>query len=115
MSRGKPKNYNYKCGCYSVNGDFGTTPPVKLRMLSAVLPDGKREYKDVSIDACLVPVIQHLWDNGVNTANSCCGHGIINPSIVLGDGVENYSHIHELIEEKDSRRYQLMQWKKVIV
>lgn len=84
-------------------------------MLKSILPNGQHEYKEVSIDACIAPVIQHLWNNGVNTAGSCCGHGKEPPSIVLGDGAENYSQIRQWIKEKDSRWFELSQWKRVLV
>lgn len=101
--------------CHSYNGDFGATPEVKLKMLTAILPDGKREYKDVMIDACIAPVVKYLWENEVNTINSCCGHGKKPPSIVLGDSTENYSQIRKWIKEKDSRWFELSQWKRVLV
>lgn len=84
-------------------------------MLVSVLPDGERAYKDVAIDACIAPVIKHLWDNGVTTGGSCCGHSKAPPSIVLAEGVENYSQIRQLIKEKDNRWFELSQWKRVFV
>lgn len=101
--------------CHSYNGDFGSKPEVKLTMLTSILPDGKRTYKDVMVDACIAPVVQHLWDNGVTTGGSCCGHGKQPPSLVLGEGDENYSKIRELIKEKDDRWFELSQWKRVLV
>lgn len=103
------------CDCHSYNGDFGTTPEVKLTMLVGILPDGERRYKDVMIDACIAPVIQYLWDNGVTTGGSCCGHGHNSPSIVLEQGVENYSQVRDWIKEKDDRFFELTQWRRVIV
>lgn len=101
--------------CHSYNGDFGTLPEVKLTMLTSILPNGDRKYKDVMIDACIAPVIKHLWDNEVNTAGSCCGHGKRPPSIVLGNDAENYSQIREWIKEKDNRWFELSQWRRVLV
>ena len=103
------------CDCHSYNGDFGTTKEVILPMLSSITPDGKKTYKDVAIDACIAPVIKHLWDKGVNTGGSCCGHGSMPPSIVLGAGAENYSQIREWIKEKDDRWFELSQWRLVLV
>lgn len=106
---------NKQCKCWSYNGNFGTVKPAKLKMLTAILPDGTREYKDVNIDACIAPVLKHLWDNGVFTAGSCCGHGDKPPSIVLADGEDNYSRIRELIKQKDKRWFELSQWRRVLV
>ncbi len=101
--------------CHSYNGDYGTTPEVLLTMLTSISPEGKREYKDVAVEACIAPVIQHLWDKGVSTGGSCCGHGKRSPSIVLEQGAENYSQIREWIKEKDERQFELTQWKRVLV
>jgi hypothetical protein len=106
---------NKKCECHSYNGDFGNTPEVRITKLTAILPDGERKYKDIMIDACIAPAIRHLWDNEVNTINSCCGHGNKPPSIVLGEGAENYSQIRKWIKEKDKRWFELSQWKRVLV
>lgn len=104
-----------KCSCHSYNGDFGSEPEVLLTMLTSISPEGERKYKEVAIDACIAPVIQHLWDNGVNTGGSCCGHNNNSPSIVLGDGSENYSQIRKWIKEKDNRWFELSQWRRVLV
>lgn len=93
--------------CHSYNADIGETPEVKLQTT-----DGS-----AMIDACIAPVIQHLWDSGIWTIGSCCGHGGVlgRPSIILGEHEDNYSHIRKLIKEKDSRYFELSQWKRVIV
>lgn len=104
-----------KCKCHSYNGDFGETKEVILDMLTSVSPEGQKTYKKVAIDACIAPVIEHLWNKGVNTIGSCCGHGNNSPSIVLGQGAENYSQIREWIKEKDNRWFELSQWRRVIV
>lgn len=107
----KPK----QCDCHSYNGDFGSTPEVKLPMLVGIRASGEKIYKDVMIDACISSVIQHLWENGVGTSGSCCGHGNMPPSIVLTEGAENYSQIRAWIAEKDERWFELSQWKRVLV
>ena len=40
------------------------------------------------VDACIAPIVQALNDAGIYTANSCCGHGKSDGSIVLHDGRE---------------------------
>lgn len=95
------------CTCHSYNADIGTTPEVLIKMGD----------KAIAIDACIAPVLMHLWDNGIHTLGCCCGHNgkFGTPSIVLAEGVDNYSRIRELIKQKDSRHFELTQWKRVIV
>lgn len=97
-----------KCNCHSYNGTFGMTPEVLLT---------HRIGGTKSIDACIAPVIEHLWANEVWTEGSCCGHNGVfgSPSIVLGENEDNYTRIRELIAEKDDRNFELSQWKRVIV
>lgn len=81
--------------------------------------------ESVYVDTCIAKVIQHLWDNDIWTENSCCGHigsdnrpqywGSAGPSIVLGSAVDNYSCVRELIAEVDDRKFELSQWKRVVV
>lgn len=67
------------CNCVSNNRHDlpGTDPLVLMKGPSA--PEGK------GIDACIVPLIQELWDADIITLNSCCGHNgeMGNPSVVL--------------------------------
>lgn len=97
-----------KCSCHSYNGDFGTTPQVLVKHKTS----GTK-----AIDSCIAPVIKHLWDNDIWTIGSCCGHNGFfgRPSIILGDGEDNYTKIRELIKEVDDRNFELSQWKRVLV
>jgi hypothetical protein len=64
------------------------------------------------IDACLVPALQALWDAGVKTSGSCCGHG--SGSGVIGlitDYNRHMKHISEappyqLVEVVERRRHE---------
>lgn len=47
---------------------------------------GKLRWKLTEVDACIAPIIQALNNAGIYTANSCCGHGKNNGSIILHDG-----------------------------
>lgn len=64
------------CKCISRNrpNKRQTIPPRKMRMLCAIYPDGKKKYKNVFIDECIADDVQKLWDNGIFTLSSCCGH-----------------------------------------
>jgi hypothetical protein len=37
--------------------------------------------KIVCVDKCLGKEIQHLWDEGIQTAGCCCGHKKLEPMI----------------------------------
>lgn len=103
------------CKCKSYNGDFGTTPEVVLPR-PAWMPDGER-INGVPVDACIAEVVKHLWANGVVTLSSCCGHNrhYGPPSLVLGGSESNISRVRQLIADKDSRNFELSQWKRVIL
>jgi hypothetical protein len=42
-----------------------------------------KKKKIVSVDKCLKPAILALWKAGIPTVNSCCGHGVEAPSIII--------------------------------
>ena len=66
------------CNCHSYNAATGEVP-------EAVLPIGKyfpntthdcsdEKKQSVSVDACIANAILSLWEAGVETLGSCCGH-----------------------------------------
>lgn len=103
------------CNCKSYNAQVGETEEVVLPRPDW-LPEGERR-NGVPVDACIAELVKHLWANGVITLSSCCGHNGLfgRPSLVLGESVDNYSQVRQLIKEKDSRLFELSQWKRVIV
>lgn len=48
--------------------------------------NGEWHRRTWKIDACLVPIIKALNEGGVETTQSCCGHGKENGVIALADG-----------------------------
>ena len=34
------------------------------------------DFKEITIDNCLIGEIQDLWDRGILTIGCCCGHGV---------------------------------------
>lgn len=38
------------------------------------------------VDACIQPLVQAINDAGIQTINSCCGHGQIPTTVALNDG-----------------------------
>lgn len=103
------------CNCKSYNAQIGEVEEVVLPH-PAWMREGDR-MNGVPVDACIAGVIKHLWANDIVTLSSCCGHNRYfgAPSIVLGENADNYSHIRQLIADKDSRNFELSQWKRVIV
>jgi hypothetical protein len=101
------------CDCRSYNKATGTVPEVVLKRPDW-LPDGQR-INGVPVDACIADTVQYLWDSGVVTMGSCCGHNKECPSLVLGNGERDYKHIFDLLAEYDSRKWQLLQWQLVEV
>ena len=91
------------CNCHSYNSEVGETPN---RLMTA--PDGK----EVCIDECIADTLQHLWDQGTETINSCCGHGRIRPSIILEQGCtkRHAAFIRASIKQVDSRDFDLLSW-----
>ena len=68
------------CNCVSNNrSDIGGTDPLVLMIGESTGPKGK------GIDACIVPLIQELWDEEIITLSSCCGHNgkMGNPSVIV--------------------------------
>ena len=35
------------------------------------------------IDKCLIPAVKALWSEGIVTLGSCCGHGVMAPTILV--------------------------------
>ena len=92
-----------QCSCESYNLGIGTIPNKIL-----TLPNGE----EVCIDACIANVIQHLWNDGILTLNSCCGHGRNKPSIILGQGCtkKDAAFIRASIKQVDNRDFDLLSW-----
>lgn len=69
------------CNCISnASPQYGTDPLVCIV--------GHAEMEDIGIDACIAPLIQELWNAGVETRNSCCSHnGRMgkHPSVIISD------------------------------
>ena len=105
------------CNCLSYNAGVGEvdevrlTPPPSLGITDS-LGDPK---KAVFVDACIAPVIAHLWANGVLTLDCCCGHnGDFGPPNVMLDTTASSSdarHAATLIAQIDDRSFDIRAWK----
>lgn len=63
--------------CKCVNVKMGTYSNQTV-MITPWFP-----YKQVGIDNCLLEEILMLWETGVRTLESCCGHNITNGYIAV--------------------------------
>lgn len=63
-----------KLKCESTFGDYKCHVPTNIK-------DSKGRV--VNVDKCLKEAIESLNDKGMKTIASCCGHGIINPSVII--------------------------------
>lgn len=102
------------CERHSYNKNTGSKPEAVLIPPTAfgfTYSSGKEKTK-VSIDACIANVIQHLWDKGILTTNSCCGHGKENPSIVMQSGCSKATAdtVRKHIAEVDPREFDILAW-----
>lgn len=53
----------------------GTMAELKIKVFD--------QSKEITVDKCLVPLIKTLNRYGVQTLNSCCGHGSCRGAIVI--------------------------------
>lgn len=92
------------CHCYSSNSDRGATPNIVLDPRS-LFPTTTRT---VSVDACIANVVQELWEAGVWTRGSCCGHGTREASIALNDAMDAPTAV--AILKNDGRVWSIFAW-----
>jgi hypothetical protein len=68
----------------------------------------------VALDGCIATVLPKLWERGVVTLGSCCGHGKTPPSLVLANG-ESPDGASAVLSEIDGRSWELFQWQLIDV
>ena len=80
--------------------------------LPAGIDEGKRN-RSITSDKCCVELLKYLWNGRVNTLSHCCGHGEQNPSIVISNGYseDDITYIQSLIDQVDSREWDILQWR----
>lgn len=92
-----------KCNCHSYNWDIGEVKPIGM-----ITSEGEQVF----IDECISRVITQLWANGIHTVNSCCGHGRLQPSIVLAQDADPLE-ASTVIAKIDTREFKLLQWQLI--
>lgn len=69
----KERNRIGKCHCDNIKmGTYKNT--VLMSLLGGQI---------VTIDTCIATEIGYLWNNGIGTLNSCCGHRKIRPTVIV--------------------------------
>ncbi len=103
------------CNCKSYN-NFNNKGQAPDKEAILKVPDKFLHHTNgretVCIDACIAHVIQGLWDQGIPTLNSCCGHGKEPPSIVMTDHMDPTAML-AAISALDDREWVVSRWERV--
>ena len=67
--------------CDCINVQFGTYGQQDQNRTVVCTPQGRRQ----EIDNCILSELKDLWNKGIITLASCCGHNKINGSIIVED------------------------------
>ena len=92
-----------KCNCYSYNMVIGKTPEVGL-----IAPSWSHKSLNdhpanlIMVDACIAETIKELWNRGIETLSSCCGHNIYEPSVVVS--LAQRPDCYKILKEIDERK-----------
>ena len=100
------------CNCYSYNGDFGSEPPTILNPNHYF--NWSHTAKKVCVDACIAEEIEALWEAGIWTRGSCCGHGEYgNANVVVAKREDPEEAVAVLKEIDPEREWDVLQWQLV--
>ena len=108
------------CDCFSYNWQEGETPPVLLDPNKYIEHDGD-PLKQVSVDACIADQVKMLWQSGVWTEGSCCGHngeffnGRVDgrPYVIVSSSADAEAAVALLKEHDPDRNWRVLQWQLV--
>ncbi len=94
------------CNCLSYNQPEwgGNIPEVIL------LAPAWSSKSSICIDACVADAITMLWQNGIVTLGSCCGHNRNGPSVIV-DKDQDAQKVLELLKKFDGRNWRVLCWK----
>lgn len=67
---------------------WGTEVGVRVPIPASLSHTGRDRWDVKGVDACIADIVRALNAGGVRTAQSCCGHGREDGSIILWDGRE---------------------------
>jgi hypothetical protein len=86
------------CKCISYN------QPEKYQIIKTKILFYKYLNKTVCIDACIADCIKQLWEAGIKTTGSCCGHNKNKPSVIVKTNTEK-KVAFTLLKEIDDRQW----------
>lgn len=102
------------CDCISYNRpqEYQKTPSIGLTPPQWALDSGG--VKDlILVDSCIADQVQALWDAGIWTESSCCGHnGEFWRSIIVGK--LDARRARDLLQERFERPAMVAYWSLVI-
>lgn len=102
------------CNCHSYNADTEGKPNVVLTVPAAIRAQTD-DRETVCIDACIAPVISALWEYGLPTLNSCCGHNKCPASIVIPGGFPPDVYVETLKRLDPNRVWIVSRWESARV
>jgi hypothetical protein len=100
------------CNCHSYNAGTGDVPEVLFNAKDYFEVD---KSKIVCIDACISEQIKMLWQNGIWTLGSCCGHnGLFGDASVIIANNADPKKVKDLLKKHDPKRqWVVKQWQLV--
>ncbi len=96
----QPNNYK-KCNCWSYNDVIKNTPQHTPVAVLDPRPYFDFTTKTVGVDACIAPIIERLWREGIWTRGCCCGHNRDSKSVVLDNPEQIGKAITIILEMSD--------------
>jgi hypothetical protein len=103
---GEIKRESAMCDCQSYNQPecTGSVPEVVLNQARYFSDTGR---PTVAVDACIALMIDRLWQAGIRTRHSCCGHnGRFGPASVGLDSANDVPRAADLLRQ-DGRTWRI--------
>lgn len=105
------------CNCHSYNldpPDSGKEPNVLVRVFAGEDDKSNPIFRDIPVDACIADIIAEIWDKGVETVESCCGHGKMDGYIMLRNNApqEEVDIVAQVLKEH-GRTIPILSWMRV--
>lgn len=107
-----------ECNCKSYNlSNTGIIPEDVLKIPEFLIGVLNRHQDTLCVDSCITKNILLLWENEIITLESCCGHGILEPVLIIGNDyrAKPIKEIRALLLTVDDREWDILQWRLVRV
>lgn len=99
------------CNCKSYNWQIGEEQDVILDPNEYFCWD--TPARTVCVDACIADQIKMLWENKIWTVGCCCGHGNMNPDVIISEGADPEEAKCLLKKNDPNRKWDVLQWQLV--